>query len=666
MCRPLLLVGLIHFVATHVAAENPMRKIVTVLQNMGKESDQEGDRAQELFDKFSCYCQTNEAELTKSTEEATARIGDLQSGIEELTGSNAQLKQEIKDLKDDLAESTKAISEATAQRTKEANAYNEEAVESTNTIGALDKAIPELKAGLESPAAVLAQLGSAVSHGPPQQASMLQSIMHGQESSMGSDQILGILEQMRDNFKMNLQTATQDEESAIEAFQELTGAKKKEVEAATRGINEKTGRLATQTQQLADYEEELEDTGKSLKADQTFLINLKKTCATKAEEHEASVKARNLEKEGISEAIKILNNDDALELMKKTVPSASAAASFMQTSMVQKRKEARQNKALSFLAVKMETMAPEIDLSPLKKSVNELIATMKEEQVDDDAKIKVCTTGLAETEKELSALSSSEASMQSKLATLKDQVAVIQEEMKAVKKSIAEIEVSMDEAKLQRKKENQEFTQVSSELVMSLDLLKKAKDVLEKVFAKKASFAQTGAASSFEDSLTSFFRAAPPETATFESQGAAGAGVIGMINTIAADVEAEQAASKKEEADAQAEFETGMADMQETLKAKKKDVIGKEAEGSRIAETLQDLKESISQVSDEKMAAESKEHALHADCDFLMQNYDERKKARTAEIEAVGRSLSILSGADFGASAAGFLQVASEVHRHEQ
>merc|ERR1719387_2403859 len=165
---------------------------------------------------------------------------------------------------------------------------------------------------------------------------------------------------------------------------------------------------------------------------------------------------------------------------------------------------------------------------------------------------------------------------------------------------------------------------------MSLDMLEKAKGVLEKAFTKKASLIQTGAASSFEDSLTSFFRAAPgppPETATFSSQGAAGAGVIGMLNTVAADIKAEQATSKKEEADAQADFEESLADMQKSLETKKTDVTGKEAEASRIAETLQDLKENMSEVADEKAAAESKEHALHADCDFLVQNYDERKKA---------------------------------------
>jgi len=378
------------------------------------------------------------------------------------------------------------------------------------------------------------------------------------------------------------------------------------------------------------------------------LINLKKTCAQKTQEHEASVKARQEETMGISEAIKILNNDDALELMKKTMPDASAAASFVQTRMVRLHKEAPQRTALSFLAVRMETSQPQIDLGPLKKSVEDVIASMKEGQADDDAKLQVCKSSLAETAKEISGLSEEDASMTSKLATLKDQVAVVQEEMKAGKVSITEIDGNMVEAATQRTKENKEFTQVSSELTMSLDLLMKARAVLERTFAKKESFVQVRAASSFADSLSTFLQDAPeaaPELAAPSSQGAAGAGVIGMLNTIAADIKAEQAATKKEEADAQADFEEASSNMQAVLKATKKDVVGKEAEASRIAETLQDLKTNMAEVSDEKDAAQSKEHALHADCDFLVQNYEERKKARTDEIESVGRALAILSGA---------------------
>merc|ERR1719171_1314283 len=142
--------------------ENPMRKVVTLLQNMAKETEEEGVKAKELFDKFLCYCQTNTKDLTASIEEAQMHITELEAGIKELSGSNAQLEQEIKDLGDDLAESTKAVDEATAQRQTEAKGYSAEAVETSNSIGSLDKAIPALKAGLETPGQALTQLSSVV------------------------------------------------------------------------------------------------------------------------------------------------------------------------------------------------------------------------------------------------------------------------------------------------------------------------------------------------------------------------------------------------------------------------------------------------------------------------------------------------------------------------
>merc|ERR1719421_1617955 len=63
---------------------NPLRKVVTLLQQMGKETEMEGDKAKELFDKFSCYCQTNEAKLSKSIEDSKSALGELESGTKEL------------------------------------------------------------------------------------------------------------------------------------------------------------------------------------------------------------------------------------------------------------------------------------------------------------------------------------------------------------------------------------------------------------------------------------------------------------------------------------------------------------------------------------------------------------------------------------------------------
>jgi chromosome segregation ATPase len=676
----------------HAAAvrENPIRKVVTVLQGMSKETEMESDRAQELFDKFMCYCQTNEADLTKNVEEARAHVDELTSGIKELSGSNAQLEQELKDLNEDVADNTKAVEEATSQRKKEADAFAAESTETTNSIGSLDKAIPALKKGLEEPSAVLAAIGSTVAKANGEQSALLQAFMHGGHGSLagsgGTDQILGILEQMRDDFKANLGDMTKEEEEAITTFTELTDAKKKQIAAATEEINEKGGRVAQQTQQISDFQEDLDDTSAGLAQDEKFLSTLKQNCATKTKEHEAMTKARQEELVGISEAIKILNSDDALELLKKTVPQGGAY--FLQTSMKKRRsalariaskatyheEEISSDQALSFVQTKMQMRAPQVDLAPLKKRVTDMITDLKAEQEDDDAKFKQCKAELATAADEKATLETTMSNADSKMETIKNEVHIIKEEMEVLATEIAQIDKSMAEATAQRKKEKAEFSATASELAMTVDLLGRAKAVLERMYQPKAAAAEfVQSRNEWENSLTSFLHmdqpGPPPETASYSNKGAAGMGVVGMLNTMIADVKAQQTAGKKEEDDSQADFEQVMADMGDSKKAKKKDTIGKEAALSRLLETEADLKGEMGQNKDEYDSVVAKEHALHESCDFLLENYEERKKARTAEIESVNNAFSILSGADFGllqspqSSAASFFQAAAETTR---
>merc|ERR1719359_974467 len=137
------------------AAENgnPLRKIITLLQNLRKEVEVEEEKRKELFEKFMCYCDTNIGKTQKNLEANTAHVSNLQSTIEELTGSNEQLKAEIKELSEDLAEDTKAAEEATKVRKTEAAQFASDSVSMKESIQALDKAIPALRAGLEAKSA---------------------------------------------------------------------------------------------------------------------------------------------------------------------------------------------------------------------------------------------------------------------------------------------------------------------------------------------------------------------------------------------------------------------------------------------------------------------------------------------------------------------------------
>merc|ERR1719487_724574 len=138
-----------------------------------------------------------------------------------------------------------------------------------------------------------------------------------------SGQISGILKQMTDTMSASLATATDEESAAIKSFNALVAAKTKEINALTKSIESKTTRVGDLGVELVTLKEDLDDTTKSLMEDEAFLKDLEKNCKTKKDEWAVRQKVRAEELLAIADTIKILNDDDALELFKKTLPTPS-------------------------------------------------------------------------------------------------------------------------------------------------------------------------------------------------------------------------------------------------------------------------------------------------------------------------------------------------------
>merc|ERR1719336_2243032 len=100
-------------------------------------------------------------------------------------------------------------------------------------------------------------------------------------------------------------------------------AKKKEVLALTKAIETKLARVGDLGVAIAQMKNDLGDTEAALVADKEFLANLDEGCEKKTAEWEVIVKTRAEELVALAETIKILNDDDALDLFKRTLPSAS-------------------------------------------------------------------------------------------------------------------------------------------------------------------------------------------------------------------------------------------------------------------------------------------------------------------------------------------------------
>merc|ERR1719219_697462 len=130
---------------------------------------------------------------------------------------------------------------------------------------------------------------------------------------------------MGDTMAADLAAATTTEEEAIKTYDDLMASKKAEVEALTADIEKKLKQIGEIGIEIVEMKEDMSDTEAALVADKEFLANLEKGCATKTAEWEERSKTRAEELVALADTIKVLNDDDALDLFKKTLPSASAS-----------------------------------------------------------------------------------------------------------------------------------------------------------------------------------------------------------------------------------------------------------------------------------------------------------------------------------------------------
>merc|ERR1719482_2231119 len=105
--------------APESAAPSPVRRVITLLEEMKAQVEKEGEEDTAAYEKYACWCKTNDREKTAAIETAEKRIEDLTAAIEEYAALIAKLKTEIEKIEEDIAANIKSLETATAQREKE-------------------------------------------------------------------------------------------------------------------------------------------------------------------------------------------------------------------------------------------------------------------------------------------------------------------------------------------------------------------------------------------------------------------------------------------------------------------------------------------------------------------------------------------------------------------
>merc|ERR550514_1292747 len=128
---------------------------------------------------------------------------------------------------------------------------------------------------------------------------------------------------------------------------------------------------------------------------------------------------------------------------------------------------------------------------------------------------------------------------------------------------------------------------------------------------------------------------APETFGSYEKSTEKSAGVLGLMDMIVKELEDDMKDAEYDEKTAQKDHEELMTDSGETREKKVNGITDKEEAKAKLGSMK--LGNIEKEKGDEKdvEGIHKYEMALHGDCDFIMENFDTRKEARTAEIESL-------------------------------
>jgi len=484
----------------------------------------------------------------------------------------------------------------------------------------------------------------------------------GNKYAPQSGQIVGILKTMHDEMSADFADATATENAAIQAYKELMAARLKEKAALTASIETKMTKIGELAVSIAEMKNDAGDTAEALAADQKFLAELEKGCATKTAEWEARSKTRADELVALADTIKILNDDDALELFKKTLPSASA--SLLQVSLSTGSQRERALLALrraNMVAPKDRTGLDLISLALHGKKIgfdkvigmiDEMLANLKKEQTDDDNKKVYCAEELDTSDDTKKSLERDIGNLEASIANGNEAIATLTEEIAALSAGIAALDKSVAEATANRKAEHEEFNELIASDSAAKEILGFAKNRLNKFYNPKLYKTTAAPGAAFADiSEHVQSQAAPgPPPATwsaFAKQSESNGGVVQMLNLLIADLDKDMTEARAEEKDAQGDYEQMMADSAEKRTADSKSLSEKQATKADTEAAVEGHEDDKASATKELAATNKYIASLHAECDWLMKYFDVRKQARADEVDALSNAKAVLNGAEY-------------------
>jgi len=685
--------GLLFLAAAALGAQNkvtPVEKVIELLKKLEAQTTEEGKAEAKQYDKTACFCKEQADDKLYAIEKSKEKIKKLNAQIAALEAEIAELNAKITELSQKISDLEEAIKNLVAARTKEHTAYLKEAKNMDDAISAMERAIKALKDAkkeqtdsktdllqLRSSATKVLQTirTSSSIHASDEQLAAVKVLETQPASEFQSNGIISMLENMLTQFKENKKELDGTEFDSKAKFEKEKLNMENEKKFAEKEKAEAEKLLGQKEDELADAKTELQEEEADLKADEAFLDELTQTCETQAKLFDQRSQARSGELTAIATAIEKLEsgtkpnydaNEKLVELQQAPQAKASMevkterviqAFSFLQKGSASQSARMPlnraliliENAALRFRSPQLSTLAmrarsQEDHFVKVRSMIKDFIAKL-EKQAEAEAESK------AFCDKEMgAAISDRDSSVAdiekftAKISNIETKLKKLAAEIKVLGEQIAELYKALNEATELREDEKADNMKTIADAQAGLGATKMALSALEK-FYNNAFLQQSSMytpPNAGRDGQTVGDMAPEQLGGEYHGNQDAAKGIIGLLEVIISDFERTVETTTSEEKAAQKAFEEFKKKSEEDIADKEKSKEEKEAKVADLTDELADTKTDLKEAKDKNKLALSELEELKGMCVEQPENWEEKQKKRTEEIEALKEAMVIL------------------------
>merc|ERR1719456_1730703 len=346
----LLLLGASSATNVHFKASgNPVEEVITLLEDLQTQCQDEGKEESKTYDEFACFCKDTTDEKSTAILDDKTDIETHKGTLVEKTTLKADLQQQIKDLNKAIDDLNKEMSDAQSARDAAKTKYESMAADMAKAVQSIEGAVDIVTKASSGGASFLQVKGQVKEriHQSLIYAKMqhsfepkVQRVLHAFLQDDGDEEdavpesdfeshtgdLEEIMHGLEDKYVEKEEVNEDDEKRAVEEHNAYMEAKTASKQSTEEELDKTTEKLNQCMEDIGTAEKDLTEASAKLADDETYLKDLTAKCELKAREWDQRSSMRAGELEALEKALGIIKDT----VLEKDKANEETRGSFVQ------------------------------------------------------------------------------------------------------------------------------------------------------------------------------------------------------------------------------------------------------------------------------------------------------------------------------------------------